>query len=185
MLQDILADSVKGPYIYTLYKDEKQLDEKIVAALFLTGFGSAALSATFVGSLADRYGRRFSSLAFCVIYSLSCLSTLRNDLVVLFGGRMLGGLATTMMYSVVESWMVTEHNNRRLNQSSLSLSSMFGLMTTLNSAVAIAAGIAGQLVVTYTKTKMAPFLLAVVTLSMAAWLMLTKWVSRSFEPWRH
>lgn len=169
------SDWLQGPYIYTLYKDEKKLDEAVVAALFMTGFISAAVSASFVGSLADKYGRRFACLAFCAIYSVSCLTTLLNDLVILFIGRMLGGIATTLMYSVFESWMVTEYHKRGLNKSSLSLSSMFGLMTTFNSAVAIGAGLLGELAVRFTDTKTSPFMVAVVTLGTAGWLMTKQW----------
>ena len=166
----------KGPYIYTLYKDEKRLDESVVAALFLTGFGSAAISATFLGSLADKFGRRFACIGFCLIYTLSCMSTLLDDLIILFVGRMLGGIATTLMYSVFESWMVTEYHHRRLDQSSMTLSSMFGIMTTLNGSVAIGAGLLGQLAVSFTQTKKSPFMVAIITLGTAAWLMLRGWV---------
>ena len=169
----------QGPYIYTLYKDEKQLDEAVVAALFMTGFISAAVSASFIGSLADKYGRRFACLGFCVIYAVSCLTTLMNDLIILFIGRMLGGIATTLMYSVFESWMVTEYHNRGLNKSSLTLSSMFGLMTTFNSAVAIGAGLLGELAVKFSDTKTSPFMVAVITLATAGWLMLCSWVCSS------
>lgn len=167
----------QGPYIYTLYKDEKGLEESVVAALFLTGFGSAAISATIIGSLADKFGRRFACVGFCLIYTLSCMSTLFDDLIILFVGRMLGGIATTLMYSVFESWMVTEYHRRHLDESSLTLSSMFGLMTTLNSSVAIGAGLLGQLAVSFSKTKTSPFMVAIVSLGTAAWLMLRGWVS--------
>src|SRR5216117_848994 len=69
----------QGPYLYPLYKQTLQLPEHVVAALFSTGFISGAVSATFVGNLADRYGRRRACLSFCVIYSLSCLMTLSPD----------------------------------------------------------------------------------------------------------
>lgn len=171
----------KGPYIYTLYKDEKGLEESVVAALFLTGFGFAAVSATFIGSLADKFGRRFACVGFCVIYILSCMSTLLDDLVILFVGRMLGGIATTLMYSVFESWMVTEYHHRRLDQSSLTLSSMFGLMTTLNSSVAIGAGLLGQLAVSFSQTKTSPFMASIILLGSAAWYMMGEWVGSSMS----
>lgn len=147
----------------------------------MTGFISAALSASFTGSLADKYGRRYSSLVFCVLYSASCLTTLFNNLTVLFVGRVLGGISTTLMYSVFESWMITEYHNRNLTKSSLSLSSMFGLMTTLNSVVAIGAGLTGQLAVTVSGTKTSPFVAAVVSLGLAFFIMLRYWVSHFFS----
>jgi MFS family permease len=171
---------LQGPYIYTLYKDEKGLVESTVAALFMTGFISAAISASFSGSLADKYGRRLACLAFCCIYSLSCLTVLFNDLIILFIGRVLGGISTTLMYSVFESWMVTEYHHRNLAKSSLGLSSMFGLMTTLNSAIAVGAGLIGQVLVSITGTKTSPFMAAIVSLGLAGFIMIRYWVSRSF-----
>jgi MFS family permease len=147
-----------------------------VAALFMTGFVSAALSAAFTGSLADKYGRRYACLACCVLYSASCLTTLFNDLIILFIGRILGGISATLIYSVFESWMVTEYHRRDLVKSSLSLSSMFGLMTTLNSIVAIVAGLVGQLAVSVTGTKSSPFMASIPCLGLAFWVMLKNWV---------
>ena len=109
------------------------------------------------------------------------MSTLFDDLVILFVGRMLGGIATTLMYSVFESWMVTEYHHRRLDQSSLALSSMFGLMTTLNSSVAIAAGLLGQLAVSFSQTKTSPFMVSILLLGSAAWYMMGEWVSTSIS----
>lgn len=170
------ANISKGPYIYTLYKDQKHLPERTVALLFATGFISAAVSATFAGAIADRHGRRSACLGFCGIYSVSCLTTFSKSLPILFGGRVLGGLATTLMYSVFESWMVTEYGRRGLEKSDLTLGGMFGLMTTLNGGVAIAAGVFGEAVVRWVENKTAPFLLAIVCLMGAAYLIGTGWV---------
>ncbi|KAL9011930.1 MAG: hypothetical protein Q9173_003267 [Seirophora scorigena] len=139
------ADWLQGPFIYTLYKDEKHLSEPTVARLFTTGFLAGAASAFFVGSLADRYGRRSACLVCCATIVLSCLSVLSDDIRVLFVGRALGGLGTTLMYTVFEAWMVTEYNQRALQRSSLKLSGIFGLMITVSSVVAVAAGLVGQL----------------------------------------
>ncbi|KAI4085896.1 MAG: hypothetical protein LQ344_008038 [Seirophora lacunosa] len=126
------ADWLQGPFIYTLYKDEKHLSEPTVARLFTTGFLAGAASAFFVGSLADRYGRRSACLVCCATIVLSCLSVLSDDIRLLFVGRALGGLGTTLMYTVFEAWMVTEYNQRALQRSSLKLSGIFGLMITLD-----------------------------------------------------
>lgn len=103
--------------MYTLYRDEKTLPETVVAALFTTGFVSAGICASFVGSLADQHGRRAACLTFCVAYSISCLSVLSNDLMILFAGRALGGLSTTLLYSVFETWMISEYHARELHES--------------------------------------------------------------------
>lgn len=111
------GSTVKGPYMYTLYKDEKSLAETVVAALFTTGFVSAGICASFVGSLADRFGRKAACLTFCVAYAASCLSVLSKDLMILFAGRALGGLSTTLLYSVFETWAIAEYHTRELHES--------------------------------------------------------------------
>lgn len=145
--------------------------------LFAAGFVAAAVSATFVGSLADRYGRRMACMAFCITYALSCLTKLSSDIVTLLVGRLLGGVATTLMYSVFESWMVTEYFARSLDKSNMSLDSMFGLMTTLNGVVAILSGVVGESVVAMTGTKTSPFMAAIVLLMIALLIMKRGWVS--------
>lgn len=166
----------QGAYVYTLYKDEKGLAESVVAALFTSGFLAAAVSALFVGKLADRYGRRLACLVFCATYAVSCLTKISDDVIVLFVGRLLGGLSTTLMYSVFESWMVTEYYAQRLEKSNMSLSAMFGMMTTLNSIVAIVSGVVGESLVAATRTKVSPFMAAIVCLGLASWLMIRDWV---------
>jgi MFS family permease len=152
--------------MYTLYKDEKEIDESTVAALFTTGFVTAGITASFVGSLADQYGRKAGCLAFCITYGLSCLTVLSNDLLILFIGRALGGLSTTLLSSVFETWMIAEYHKRDLS-SSLCLGSMFSSLTTLSSVVAIVSGVVGEAIVHHTGTKTAPFITSFVCLAIA------------------
>ena len=140
------------------------------------------MSAIFVGSLADRYGRRLASLVFCVTYAVGCLTKISNDVTVLFIGRLLGGLSTTLLFSVFESWMVTEYLAQGLEQTSITLDSMFGVMATLNSIVAIFSGVVGEGLVAVTGTKVSPFIAAVVCLVVAFALMLKYWVSQPSVP---
>jgi MFS family permease len=171
------SDWLQGAYVYTLYKDEKNLAESVVAMLFTCGFLAAAISAVSTGALADKYGRRLACLVFCLLYAVSCLTKIWDDLIILFIGRLLGGVSTTLMYSVFESWMVTEYYARGLEKSSMSLSALFAVMTTLNSIVAIISGVLGESLVAATGTKVSPFMAAVVCLGLAAWLMIRDWVS--------
>lgn len=83
------------------------------------------------------------------------------------------------MFSVFESWMVTEYLAQGLDKSSITLDSMFGVMSTLNSIVAILSGVVGEGLVAATGTKVSPFMAAVVCLSLAFVLMIKYWVSES------
>ncbi|KAI6909277.1 DUF791-domain-containing protein [Hortaea werneckii] len=154
------ADWLQGPYIYTLYHDAKALPEPTVAALFMTGFIAAAVSASFVGSLADRYGRKAACLGYCLTYTLSCLSVRSADLFVLFAGRALGGVSTTLLYSVFETWMVAEYHARELGACGLRLSDMFSSSVMLSGLTAVVSGVVGEALVKWTGSKSSPFLLA-------------------------
>lgn len=156
--------------------DEKRLPEHIVATLFLVGFLSGGISASFVGSLADRCGRRAACLAYCIIYSMSCLSLLTDHIILLFLGRVLGGISGTLLYSVFESWMVTEFHAQLPDEPGSSLSAIFSTMTTLNSIVAIGAGILAEWVVNLVGTAKAPFVTAIAVLSLAFVAISTYWV---------
>ncbi|KAK4508485.1 hypothetical protein PRZ48_002224 [Zasmidium cellare] len=175
------ADWVQGPFMYTVYKDEKNLSEPVVAALFTTGFVCAGITASFVGALADKHGRRAACLTFCVAYAVSCLSVLSDDIVVLFTGRALGGLATTLLYSVFETWMIAEYHARGLSDC-LRLEDMFGMSITLSGVVAIVAGVVGEAVVGYTGTKVAPFLVAILCLGAAFAYIWNCWSENYGEP---
>ena len=170
--------TVKGPHIYVLYKYEKDLPERTVAALYASGFIAAAVSASFVGQLADRYGRRAGCLVYCVSYSICCLSMISSSMIILLVGRMCGGLSTTLLYSVFETWMITEYHQRDLEAAGLTLSNIFGMMTIISSMVAICSGVLGDGLVAMTQSRVSPFLASVASL-VAAFAYISKyWVSR-------
>lgn len=148
----------------------------MVAALYATGFISGAVSASFVGQLADKYGRRAACLVYCLAYGICCLTMLSNNLPILFFGRACGGLSTTLLYSVFETWMMTEYHSRELDVAGLSLSNVFGRMTTLSSIVAIVSGVFGEFLVKSTGTRTAPFVASIVCLTVAADLIWRNWV---------
>ena len=69
---------------------------------------------TFVGGLADRFGRKANCILFGVLYTLSCATKHFDDFWILMLGRVLGGVSTSILYSAFEAWMVHEHNKVRL-----------------------------------------------------------------------
>ncbi|CAJ1403353.1 unnamed protein product [Effrenium voratum] len=77
------------------------------ATLFVAGFGSSAIFGTFVGSMADKHGRRRFAALYCVLYCLSCLTKHFKSFEMLMVGRITGGIATSLLFSVlpVSNWI--------------------------------------------------------------------------------
>ncbi|KAK5662030.1 hypothetical protein OQA88_10142 [Cercophora sp. LCS_1] len=151
------SDWLQGPFLYPLYHDEHGLSSSLVSTLFTTGFISGAISGSLIGSLADRKGRKAACLAFCVAYALSCVLTTIPSLPLLFAGRVLGGLGTSLLFSVFESWMVADFGRRKLADKGGDLGRTFGAMSTINSVVAIASGVGSEWLVGVAGTRKAPF----------------------------
>eukprot|EP00299_Pterocystis_sp_00344_P002389 c12700_g1_i1.p1 GENE.c12700_g1_i1~~c12700_g1_i1.p1 ORF type:complete len:459 (+),score=113.44 c12700_g1_i1:3-1379(+) len=135
------ADWLQGPYVYALY-DSYGFSQNEIAQLFVAGFGSSFLFGTFVGSLADQYGRRKWTMLYVVLYSLSCITKHFNNYKILMVGRLLGGVSTSLLFSVFESWMVAEHNAKGFPPNWMGRT--FSLAMFGNSIVAIIAGIIAQ-----------------------------------------
>eukprot|EP01012_Entosiphon_sulcatum_P039856 TRINITY_DN5315_c0_g1_i1.p1 TRINITY_DN5315_c0_g1~~TRINITY_DN5315_c0_g1_i1.p1 ORF type:complete len:441 (-),score=74.77 TRINITY_DN5315_c0_g1_i1:116-1438(-) len=135
------ADWMQGPYVYALYSFYG-FSRKDNGILFIAGFGSSMIFGTFAGTLADKYGRKLNCILYGITYSLSCATKHFNNFHVLMVGRLLGGFATSILWSAFESWMVSEHTKRGFESSWVS--STFSLMTVGNGIVAILAGFIAQ-----------------------------------------
>lgn len=118
-----------------------------MAALFTATYISAALSAPFAGLLADMFGRRAACLVFCGIHSLASTAVLFDRLEILVLGRILGGVGLTLLWTVFETWMVAEYENRGLGQTALPITAMFGTMTVSSCITATLAGVVANGVV--------------------------------------
>ena len=137
----VASDWLQGPYIYALYS-EYGYERDLISYLFVTGYASSMFLGTFVGSLADRMGRKLLSLAYCFLYSLCCLTKHSKVFSWLLLGRVLGGAATSLLKSVFESWLVCEHNKRKPGSSGLS--HILALAALVNSVAAILCGLLGD-----------------------------------------
>ncbi|OAA65524.1 major facilitator superfamily transporter [Niveomyces insectorum RCEF 264] len=171
----VAADWLQGPHIYAIYKYDKNIPEKVVAALYATGFVSGGISASFAGGYADRFGRKRACLLYCALYIATCLTMLSNDLRVLFVGRFCGGISTTLLFSVFEAWMISDYHAQCIASADLNLSAVFSTMTTLSCIVAIASGVVGDLLVAASGTRTWPFLAAAVCCVGAGCMIATKW----------
>ena len=137
----ISADWLQGPYVYALYSSYG-FSKHDIAVLFVGGFGSSMVFGTFAGAAADRLGRKRACQLYCVLYILSCATKHAHDYNILMIGRITGGIATSLLFSAFESWMVCEHNARGYDGGSLS--DTFSLMYFGNSLCAIGAGMLAE-----------------------------------------
>jgi len=92
--------------------------------------------------MADRMGRKKSASLYCALYVLSCLTKHVSSYWVLMVGRITGGIATSLLFSVFDSWLACEHNKRGFDPDLLG--GTFGLAIFGNSLVAIVAGVVSQ-----------------------------------------
>lgn len=137
----MLADWLQGPFVYALYQGYG-IDREHNGYLFVVGFGASALFGTFVGAAADQFGRKKFALLYCVIYFGHCLTKHMNTFFVLAIGRALGGISTSLLFSVFDSWLVSESQSRGFDGEQLG--STFSLAYFGSSVVAIAAGQLGE-----------------------------------------
>ena len=101
-----------------------------------------SMCAQVAGSLADTLGRKRGALAYVVVYAASCVTKHWRSYEVLMFGRVLGGIATSLLFSVFDSWLVAEHASRGFEPAWLSTT--FANAQAGNSIVAILSGVLGE-----------------------------------------
>ncbi|KYK54434.1 hypothetical protein DCS_06392 [Drechmeria coniospora] len=178
----IAADWLQGSFMYSLYKNTLQLPEPTIATLFATGFVSGGISATFVGTYADKFGRKRACLAYCAIYAMSCMTMLSSNIGVLYFGRVLGGISTTILFTAFETWMIAEYSRLGFGYSDSALSTIYGTMSILNGFIAVASGVIAQLLVKVSNNEVAPFLASVGCLGASAVLISRSWAENFGTP---
>ncbi|TFK48921.1 DUF791-domain-containing protein [Heliocybe sulcata] len=149
------ADWLQGPYVYSLYREQYGFPERIVAVLFVTGFMSAGLAAPLIGAWADKHGRKRMCMIFCISYTLACVCILIPSLPILFLGRLMGGVSTSILFSAFESWLISDSSSKNIPQADLS--NIMGRATLVNGFVATAAGVASNQLVSSTESFASPF----------------------------
>ncbi|GJP56872.1 hypothetical protein CLOM_g15918 [Closterium sp. NIES-68] len=168
------GDWLQGPYVYALYQ-HYGYDQGDIGRLFIAGFGSSMIFGTIVGSLADKHGRRNASIIYCITYILSCFTKHSPQYGVLMVGRVLGGIATSLLFSAFESWLVAEHFKRGYEAQWLSVTFSKAIFLG-NGLVAIVAGlIANTLVTDLSLGPVAPFDAAAVLLAIGMAVIMYTW----------
>ena len=165
------ADWMQGPYVYELYVSYG-FNQQEIAELFVAGFASSMVVGTFVGGLADKLGRRFMCVVYCICYILACFTKLVPHYWTLMFGRFLSGVCTSLLHSSFESWMVCEHFKQGFDVHLLS--ETFAYATFGNGLGAVLAGlIANSAAEMY--GFVAPFVVAILPLTLVAFTALTTW----------
>lgn len=86
-------------------------------------------------------------------------------------GRLLGGLSTSILFSVFESWLVSEAVGRKME----GLESFLGRLTLVNGGAACLAGLLSERVVGVYETFKAPFVASAGILVVAGLFIATTW----------
>lgn len=102
---------------------------------------------------------------------------LSNILSLLYLGRALAGVSTTLLYTSFETWMISEYHRLGFAHTDGALNSVFGKMSILNGFVAVTCGIICQYLVYFFESEKAPFLASIVCLILASMLILRSWVT--------
>jgi hypothetical protein len=154
------ADWLQGPYKYALYSSYGY-SQRDIAHLFVMGYGSGMVLGSIVGGLADGYLRKRLCLCHCVAYAISVTCTHSKDYYILLLGRCGGGVGTSLLFSVFESWLIGAHTDRGLvgqhegDGGEKWLAESFAVGTYGSSLVAIASGILANFIVSRSR-KMRP-----------------------------
>ncbi|KAJ4711818.1 Molybdate-anion transporter, Major facilitator superfamily domain protein [Melia azedarach] len=175
------GDWLQGPYVYYLYS-QYGFGKGDIGQLFIAGFGSSMLFGTIVGSLADKQGRKRACVTYCIAYILSCITKHSPEYKVLMVGRILGGIATSLLFSAFESWLVAEHNKRGFDQQWLSVTFSTAIFLG-NGLVAIVSGLFGNLLVDALGFgPVAPFDAAASFLAVGMVIILSSWTENYGDP---
>jgi hypothetical protein len=129
------ADWLQGPYFYEVYASKifngQQASIGLISKLFLTGFASTALFGPIVGRLSDQHGRKKGTIAFTILYALGAASTKSPVLAMLFLGRLLSGIGTSLLFSAPEAWLVGESQQSNDDPDGTYLGETFGMVSNL------------------------------------------------------
>mmetsp|Transcript_18243 Transcript_18243/g.25703 ORF Transcript_18243/g.25703 Transcript_18243/m.25703 type:complete len:488 (-) Transcript_18243:157-1620(-) len=140
-----LGDWLQGPYVYALYASYgyTQHDNAI---LFVAGFGSSMVFGSFIGGMADWGGRRRFVVLYAILYALSCVTKHFKNFHMLMIGRLLGGVCTSLLFSIFEAWLIRAHADNKIGKKLLGTS--FSTAAYGNSIIAILAGLMANKVAT-------------------------------------
>jgi MFS transporter, MFS domain-containing protein family, molybdate-anion transporter len=118
-------------------------------------------------------------MLYCLLYALSCFLTVIPATPLLFLGRILGGISTSILFTVFDSWMVTNFHTLKLAEEGCDLKRTYAATGVINSLVAILSGWVGEILVWATGSRKSPFFMSVVILWLALQQIWSHWVSQA------
>lgn len=140
------GDWIQGAYLYALYR-EHGFSMADIGYLFVLGYFASASFGTYISSLGDVFGyRRFVILYGCV-YGTACVLMRSGAVPLLVLSRVMSGVAYSLLFSSFESWAISEADRLRIDRRYLVR--LFSSATFFNAVSAVAAGVVGNLAVTY------------------------------------
>ncbi|XP_014784952.1 molybdate-anion transporter [Octopus bimaculoides] len=173
-LPAMFADWLQGPYLYKLY-NYYGFQEEQIAVLYVFGFASTVLLGTWIPLAADQFGRKKMCILFTVLYSISCLLKLSRNYAVLLLGRLVGGVATSVLFSAFEAWYIHEHTETHDFPKEW-IAVTFTKASFWNGVLAILAGLTANIFSEWFGLgPVAPYILAIPFLIFAGVMMSTHW----------
>lgn len=103
---------------------------------------SSMIFGTFIGGWVDRIGRKRGCQLHCILYIFAALSTHANSYIILIIGRICGGIATSLLFSAPEAWLIGEHKSCSYPEEWIE--NLFGWIYFGDSCMAILAGFIAQ-----------------------------------------
>ena len=126
-------------------------------------------------------GRKKAALTYVLVYSLGCFTKHSSSFGILLGGRLLCGVATSLLYSAFESWLVAEHFKRGYEADLLGGTFARAVLVG-NGLVAIVAGLLAQTLVGALKLgPVAPFDAAAAVLAVGGVVIASTWTENFGE----
>jgi len=111
----MLADGLQGTHLYVLYEGYGYS----VATLYSLGFLTGAFTSPFIGPLVDKMGRKKAAMLYCFLEMIINQIEQYPLFIGLIFSRVVGGITTNLLFSVFESWLLTEHRRRNFAEEKL------------------------------------------------------------------
>ena len=173
-LPAVVADWFQGPYLYKLYS-HYGFQEDQIATLYVCGFASTVLLGTWAPVAAEKFGRQKLCIVFTVTYTIACFFKLSRSYGILILGRILGGIATSLLFSSFEAWYIHEHiESNDFPKEWIAVT--FSKATFWNGVLAVLAGIIANVSAEWLDLgPVSPFMLAIPCLIVSGLVVATQW----------